>query len=110
MSKEFNVEGVCLPDLHYMADNKNNLLYIKELVDKGKYFAINRARQYGKTTTLKALESFLKNDYLTIGMDFQDMGAASFESEKDFCSTFADYFTRIIKKELPVRPLQWMKS
>ena len=29
---------------------------IRELVDAGKYFSVNRARQYGKTTVLMALE------------------------------------------------------
>lgn len=48
MSKEFNVTGVCLPALHYMVDIKEQLSEIKVLIDKGKYFTINKARQYGK--------------------------------------------------------------
>ena len=35
----------------------------KQYVDPGKYFIINRGRQYGKTTTLRALAEYLKRDY-----------------------------------------------
>lgn len=41
----------------------NKIVFIgkkKSLVDSGKYFMINRARQYGKTTTLKMLGHYLK--------------------------------------------------
>lgn len=31
-------------------------LLIKEYIEKGRYFTINRARQYGKTTMLYLLE------------------------------------------------------
>ncbi len=36
---------------HYMVDIGNTLKEIVELVNEGDYFPINRARQYGKTTT-----------------------------------------------------------
>ena len=48
MGKCFNVTGACDPQLHYMVDIKDRLAEIKELVDDGAYFTINRARQYGK--------------------------------------------------------------
>lgn len=53
--KTFNTTAVCVPDKHYMVDISEKIEKIKELVDAGKYFTINRARQYGKTTTLAAL-------------------------------------------------------
>lgn len=57
----FNTEGVCSPDQHYMVRLDERLDKIKRLyVDRGKYFVINRGRQYGKTTTLYALEKYLK--------------------------------------------------
>ena len=34
------------------------------MVDEGKYFTINRARQFGKTTTLHALAEYLGQDFL----------------------------------------------
>jgi hypothetical protein len=45
VNKEFNVEGVCFSELHYMVDIGKQLEETKALVDKGKYFVINRARQ-----------------------------------------------------------------
>ncbi|MBR3317046.1 MAG: hypothetical protein IKG21_04415 [Atopobiaceae bacterium] len=44
-----------MPSKHYMVDLSERVAQIKEMVDAGEYFAINRARQYGKTTTLYAL-------------------------------------------------------
>ena len=38
-----------------MVDLSERVTEIKKLVDSGKYFTINRARQYGKTTTIDAL-------------------------------------------------------
>ena len=59
MRKVFNVTADCKPTEHYMVDLERRLLKIKVLVDEGKYFTINRARQYGKTKTLRALARFL---------------------------------------------------
>ena len=50
--KEFNTTGPCVPSKHYMVDISQKVREIERLVDAGKYFTINRARQYGKTTTL----------------------------------------------------------
>ena len=48
MRKHFNTEGCCYPDEHYMVNPDSRLKKIKEMVDAGKYFTINRGRQYGK--------------------------------------------------------------
>mgnify|MGYP001073328865 FL=1 len=54
--KYFNTEGLCRPEKHYMVRLDVRLEQIKRLlVDREKYFVINRGRQYGKTTTLSAL-------------------------------------------------------
>ena len=45
--KQFNTTAVCIPSKHYMVDLSERVKEIKELVDDGKYFTINRARQYG---------------------------------------------------------------
>jgi len=42
--KYFNTEGICNPDKHYMVDITDRLRAIRQLVDAGKYFTINRAR------------------------------------------------------------------
>lgn len=63
MMRYFNTEGLCMPKEHYMVRFDDRLEKIKRLyIDRGKYFVINRGRQYGKTTTLRALEGCLKED------------------------------------------------
>lgn len=89
MGKIFNTNGCCDPDLHYMVDLTERLQNIKSMVDAGKYFSINRARQYGKTTILAALADYLEKDYDVISMDFQTMSSLSFESEQAFVSAFS---------------------
>lgn len=50
MQRYFNTEGSCNPNEHYMVRLDERLDRIKKLfVDRGKYFVINRGRQYGKT-------------------------------------------------------------
>ena len=38
-----------------MVDISERVREIEKMVDDGEYFVINRARQYGKTTTLRSL-------------------------------------------------------
>ena len=47
VKKHFNVTGKCYPEQHYMVDISEQLDLIKAMVDRGDYFCINRARQYG---------------------------------------------------------------
>lgn len=61
MAKEFNTTGSCNPERHYMVNIDDKLAEIEELVDKGKYFTINRARQFGKTTTMNFLYNSLSD-------------------------------------------------
>ncbi len=69
MEKIFNVSGACRPDRHYMVDLKDRLDAIRKMVDRGQYFTINRARQYGKTTVLRALADDLEHDYVVVSLD-----------------------------------------
>ena len=71
MAKIFNVTADCKPTQHYMVNLNERLMEIKKLIDAGQYFTINRARQYGKTTTLRALNRYLQTDYVVVLMDFQ---------------------------------------
>ena len=82
--KVFNTTAVCIPTKHYRVDLSERVAEIRGLVDSGKYFTINRARQYGKTTTLSALKKALVNDYLVLSLDFQRIGAGAFENEGSF--------------------------
>ena len=77
MAKVFNTTAVCIPEKHYMVNLDSRLLAIKKLVDDGKYFLINRARQYGKTTILMALSRYLKDSYYVVSIDFQTFGSES---------------------------------
>ncbi|MCD7717425.1 MAG: ATP-binding protein [Lachnospiraceae bacterium] len=90
MAKVFNVNGACRPQKHYMVDLGSRLEAIKKMVDDGDYFTINRARQFGKTTTLNALAVYLKKNYQVISLDFQTMAALSFESEQSFVAAFSE--------------------
>ena len=63
MRKKFNTTGLCLPDIHYMVNIDDRLEEIKAMVDEGEYLTINRARQFGKTTTLWRLKEKLLEQY-----------------------------------------------
>lgn len=102
MAKVFNVTADCKPDKHYMVKLEKRLAAIKELVDEGAYFTINRARQYGKTTTLRALNRFLRKDYYIVLLDFQAFDNAKFENGNIFSISFASSFSRALKANKPV--------
>ena len=93
--KRFTTVGVCIPEKHYMVDLTKRLQEIKKLVDEGKYFTINRGRQYGKTTTLYALTDYLENDYEVVSLDFQGISYSGFASEEDYVQAFC----RMIKRK-----------
>ncbi len=88
--KTFNSDGYCDPQLHYMVDLSGRLKEIKRMIDAEKYFTMNRARQYGKTTILSALEEYLKEEYEVVSLDFQSMSSLSFESEPSFVAAFSE--------------------
>ncbi len=90
MKRYFNTEGSCNPERHYMVRLDNRVNCIKELlVDRKKYFVINRGRQYGKTTTLNALEKYLEDDYIVLALDFQEVETGNFADGVIFSRTFA---------------------
>ena len=85
MTRYFNTEGACNPREHYMVRLDERIAKIKKLfVDRKKYFVINRGRQYGKTTTLKALAKELAKDYLVFALDFQKFETGNFENAVKF--------------------------
>lgn len=106
MTRYFNTAGACNPRRHYMVDIQEQLNEIKKLVDRGEYFTINRARQYGKTTTIHALTEYLSEDYIVLSLDFQMIGNEDFENAAAFSTAFGDYLTDIIQsRKNPVRGL-----
>ena len=74
MGRVFNTTGVCIPEKHYMVNINGRLQQIKVLVDEGKYFTINRAKQYGKTTTLRALAEMLRDEYENLKLVWTENG------------------------------------
>lgn len=90
MGKVFNTDGYCDPEINYMVNLTERLEEIRAMVDAEKYFVINRARQYGKTTILTALADYLAEDYEVISLDFQTIGSQAFESEESFAAAFSE--------------------
>lgn len=89
MGRIFNTDGYCDPKYNYMVDLSGRLEKIKGMVDEEKYFTINRARQYGKTTILNALADDLREEYCVLSLDFQGISNADFESEQSFAAAFS---------------------
>ena len=87
--KKFNTTVVCVPSKHYMVDLSERVAEIKKLIDDGKYFTINRARQYGKTTTLKALQRALQNYYIVLSLSFEGITKAGYQTEGEFVQSFS---------------------
>jgi hypothetical protein len=75
-----------------MVDISEKLNKIGSFIDDGSYFTINRARQYGKTTTLYLLEERLKDEYTVASISFEGIGNDPFKTEESFCKTFSEIF------------------
>ena len=86
--KRFNVTGLCTPEEDYMVDISGKIAQIKQLVDRRCYFTINRARQYGKTTTLNILKKNLSSEYICISLSFEGIGTTMFADARSFCRRF----------------------
>ena len=94
--RKFNVTGLCIPEVDYMVDISGKIAQIRELIDDRCYFTINRARQYGKTTILAALERVLRDEYIIAFTSFEGLGDACFSSEEAFCAQFIDLVKRAL--------------
>ncbi len=96
MKKEFNDTGLCVPKKHYMIDTSQQLKETIELIERGKYFIINRPRQFGKTTTINCLTNYLReqDDYLPIDISFEGKGSDMFKNEEIFTSSFLRILSR----------------
>lgn len=82
--KRFNTTGPCIPQYHYMADVRDKVdRIIKEYVDPEEYFTINRARQYGKTTTLYLLQESLRERCVVLSI--------SFEGKEEYFTTLQNF-------------------
>lgn len=64
------------------------------MISMGDYFCINRGRQYGKTTTLEAIQQNLSDEYCIFCISFEDVEDACYEDER----TLYACFVRILSK------------
>ena len=85
-----------------MVDLSERVKEIKKLVDAGKYFTINRARQYGKTTTIDALCKALQSEYEVVSLSFEGISDAGFKTEQSFVKAFARKLKREFRNGLAV--------
>ena len=113
MKKRFRTAGACIPEKNYMVDISGRINIIKEFIEHGDYFTINRPRQYGKTTTLNELFKALKNEYVVIYTSFEGAGDDLFSSDESFCSRILGRFafdTRMTDKESSELLLKYHKK
>jgi hypothetical protein len=92
MEKEFNITGNCNARKHYMADVSGKLEQVLKMIERGRYFIINRPRQYGKTTTLYTLTDRLiqSGEYLVFNISFEGIGDIIFQDEQLFSKGFIE--------------------
>ena len=86
--RRFNTAGTCRPNEHYMVDITERLEIIRKMVAKGEYFCINRGRQYGKTTTLKAISNTFSDEYCVFNISFEIISDSTFADEEKLYSMF----------------------
>jgi len=96
MQKEFNDTGLCIPNRHYMVNNADKLKQIMTLVEKGKYFTINRPRQFGKTTTMFLLDKALnlRDDYVAVKLSFEGIDSETHRHQERFIAEFLSLLSR----------------
>ena len=107
MAKEFNTAVTCNPKNHYMVDVSQKMNGLRDLIDKKKYFTINRARQFGKSTALNWIARNLKDKYYVIPISFEKVGGAGYKDEKTFVRTFCGLVSS--KLELAIQDFDTQK-
>jgi hypothetical protein len=94
MTKRFNTTGTCFPNRHYMADVSAKFDVALKFVEYGEYFAINRPRQYGKTTMLEALSRTLvkSDEWLVFNISFEGIDSQTSAEMTPFCQAFVEFW------------------
>ena len=97
--KRFNVTGTCIDTEHYMVNITAKLDEIEKLVDGKHYFTLNRARQYGKTTTLYYLAKRLEEqrDYICASITFENVDVEDFDTTEAFCKMFLHKISKALR-------------
>jgi hypothetical protein len=99
MAKKFNTTGICIPEKHYMVNVNNKLRLIEDMIEDEEYFTINRARQFGKTTTLYLLWRNLNLKYAIINISFEGLGESAFKNEDAFLKAFYDIVSMTLERQ-----------
>lgn len=79
-----------------MVDISNKVNKVVKMIEQGKYFTINRARQYGKTTMLNTIYESLKNQYYVLDISFEN-SKSLFDSDEIFCKGFCKRISKSLK-------------
>lgn len=103
MKKYFNTTGLCTPGRHFMVNMESRIKSVKKYIERGEYFTINRARQYGKTTLIHLLEKALTEEYFVLSLSFEGIEKEGFEEVNSFCQ-------RICRASLSIIPQSKIKS
>ena len=99
MTREFNTEVTCDSARHYMVDTTEKMKVFVRLIDRKKYFTITRARQFGKSTSLKWLYNNLNDRYLVVSLSFEDTEESDWESASTFYNAFCDYMANAFTED-----------
>jgi hypothetical protein len=108
--REFNVTGICVPNMHYMVDIREKTERVFDLVESKKYFTINRGRQYGKTTTIGQLRKRLPQDYICASISFQYSDDKMFAGEEGFCQGLLGKIHRALSFENKEEAKLWIDA
>lgn len=97
--REFNITGTCIPEYHYMVNIDDKLKSIKSMVEKGKYFVINKPRQYGKTTTLNQIKRRLSGEYVVINISFEAQADDNSYPDRYFVGSFVNKVNKSLSRD-----------
>ena len=120
--RRFHVTGNCVREKHYMVDTSEKIdTIITDYIQRGYYFTINQARQYGKTTTLYLLEERLRERYVILHLSFEAadeyfkslpnlvegliMDISDALREQDVSSEMIDEWNQPVSDRFPMREL-----
>ena len=110
MEREFNVTGICVPEMHYMVDTSEKIEAIFKMVEGMKYFTINRGRQYGKTTTIGRLRKRMPDNYICASISFQYSDDKMFADENGFCQGLLRRIHRALSLENKEEAKLWLND
>ena len=102
-NKRFNITGICVPGIHYMVDISTAVdEIVRNYVENGEYFTINRARQFGKTTTIEQLYVKLRQDYIVCSISFESADDC-FASLYTFAQGFSNKVALVLDENMVSR-------